>query len=173
MCNSIEGYHITTILCICHNSKIVITCAKFHSSHFVTTWMSAEWNFYRIWIMLGKSFVEWAPCPCGCLVITVHNAKSSLCTASWCVILWLYSMVALALTTSRMLSKQKTDNSNHGTVGSIYNIKKQHILECFQFTLQSLPLKAMYSMYFVSSGSVVNFLLADASCNIMLHPTML
>ena len=37
-----------------------LPCAKFHSNHFTTTWMRAEWNFLRIWIMMEKSFMKWA-----------------------------------------------------------------------------------------------------------------
>ena len=54
-------YHIATKFCTCHDSTAVVPCAKFHSDHFMTSWMRAVWNFHRIWITMEKSFVKWAP----------------------------------------------------------------------------------------------------------------
>ena len=50
-------YHIFT----CHNNTALLLCAQFHSDHFATTWMRAEWNYHRFWITMEKSFVKWAP----------------------------------------------------------------------------------------------------------------
>ena len=38
----------------CHVSTAIISCAKFNSNHFTTTWMRAELNIYRFWIMTEK-----------------------------------------------------------------------------------------------------------------------
>ena len=48
-------HHISTKLCTCQDSTAVMPCAKFHSDHFTTTWMGAEWNFHRIWILRCKN----------------------------------------------------------------------------------------------------------------------
>ena len=60
-CKAIVRYHIATKFCTYHNSTSVMPCAKFHSDHFTITWMGAEWNFHRNWIMIKKLFMKWAP----------------------------------------------------------------------------------------------------------------
>ena len=43
------------------HATTVVPCATFHGDHITTTWMRAGWNFHRIWISMGTSFVKWAP----------------------------------------------------------------------------------------------------------------
>ena len=50
-------------MCTCHDNTAIVSCAKLHSDHFVTPWMSTEWNLLRIWITMEKSFVKWARGP--------------------------------------------------------------------------------------------------------------
>ena len=57
--NSIVGYKITTKFCTCHRTTAVIPCAKFHSDHFITTWMRAGWMFHWIWITMEKRSWNW------------------------------------------------------------------------------------------------------------------
>ena len=45
-----------------------MTCAKFHSDHFTTTWMRIEWNFHPVWIKMEKLLMKWAPGLVWCLV---------------------------------------------------------------------------------------------------------
>ena len=46
------------------HATTVVPCAAFHSDHITTTWMRTGWNFHRIWILMGTSFVKWVPsCP--------------------------------------------------------------------------------------------------------------
>ena len=48
--DTIVGYHMATKF----RSTVVVPCAKFFSDHFTITWMTAEWNFHRIWITMEK-----------------------------------------------------------------------------------------------------------------------
>ena len=54
-----NGYDVTTLLGQLR-SKAVVPCVKFYSDDFIATWIRAEWNFYRIWITLERSFVKFA-----------------------------------------------------------------------------------------------------------------
>ena len=38
--------------CTCHDSCAVMTCAKFHSDHIITTWANIEWNFRNCTIIV-------------------------------------------------------------------------------------------------------------------------
>ena len=60
-CNSIAGDHITTKFCTRHDSIAVMPCAKFCSDHFIRIWMRGKWNFHRIWIVMERLLVKWAP----------------------------------------------------------------------------------------------------------------
>ena len=59
--NSVVGHNIATKFCTCHDSTAVVPCAKYHSDHFTTTWMRADWNFNRIWITMEKIVHEMSP----------------------------------------------------------------------------------------------------------------
>ena len=60
LCNFIAGYHIATKFCTRHDNTAVKSCAKFHSNHFTTTWMTAAWNFHQTLIEMEKLFMKWA-----------------------------------------------------------------------------------------------------------------
>ena len=47
---SISGYHIAIKFCTCHESLVVVPCAKSNSHHFAITWLRPKWMFHRIWI---------------------------------------------------------------------------------------------------------------------------
>ena len=38
--------------CICHYNIAVTPCTKFRSDHYITTWITAEWNSHRILIIV-------------------------------------------------------------------------------------------------------------------------
>ena len=59
--NSITDDHIATKFGTCHDSPAVVPCAKYCSDHFISIWMGAKWNFHRIWIVMEKLLVKWAP----------------------------------------------------------------------------------------------------------------
>ena len=54
----IPGEMTVTNFDTCHDYTPVLSCAKFCSDRFVRIWMRAKRNFYRIWIVMGKSFSE-------------------------------------------------------------------------------------------------------------------
>ena len=60
-CNFIVRYQIATKFCTCHDSTAVLSCAKFHSDHFITAWKRAEWTSHWIWITMEKSFIKRPP----------------------------------------------------------------------------------------------------------------
>ena len=55
-CNFIAGYDIATKFFTCHDSTAVVPCTKFHSDHFIITWMRPENNFHRIWIPMENRY---------------------------------------------------------------------------------------------------------------------
>ena len=61
--NSITDDHIATKFGTCHDSPAVVPCAKYCSSHFISIWMGAKWNFHHIWIVMERLLVKWAPGP--------------------------------------------------------------------------------------------------------------
>ena len=58
--NSITDDHIATFG-TCHDSPVVVPCAKYCSDHLISVWMRAKWNFHYIWIVMEKLLVKWAP----------------------------------------------------------------------------------------------------------------
>ena len=52
---------ITTIFGTWHDSWAVVACAKFCCDMVISNWIRAKWNFHRIWIVMEKSLVKWAP----------------------------------------------------------------------------------------------------------------
>ena len=58
-CNSPVWYYTSTIVCTPHYSTTVMPCAKFHSDHFNTITMRAD--FPSNLNDNGKSVVKWAP----------------------------------------------------------------------------------------------------------------
>ena len=54
--NSILGHYIYRKFCTCHNSTNVVPFVTFHDNHLNTTWMGAEWNVHRIWVIMEISF---------------------------------------------------------------------------------------------------------------------
>ena len=50
-----SSYHEAISNCnAIHDNAAVLPCAKFHSNHFTTTWMGAEWIFHQIWNIIWK-----------------------------------------------------------------------------------------------------------------------
>ena len=60
-CNSVAGDRIATKFCTCQDSTAVVPCAKFCSDHFIRIWMTVKWNLHRIWIVMKKLLMKWAP----------------------------------------------------------------------------------------------------------------
>ena len=54
---------IATIFGTWHDSWAVVACAKFCCDMVISNWIRAKWNFHRIWIVMEKSLVKWAPEP--------------------------------------------------------------------------------------------------------------
>ena len=52
---------IATIFGTWHDSWAVVACAKFCCDMVTSNWIRAKWNFHRIWIVMDKSLVKWAP----------------------------------------------------------------------------------------------------------------
>ena len=52
---------IATIFGTWHDSWAVVACAKFCCDMVISNWIRAKWNFHRIWIVMEKSLVKWAP----------------------------------------------------------------------------------------------------------------
>ena len=52
---------IATIFGTWHDSWAVVACAKFCCDVVISNWIRAKWNFHRIWIVMEKSLVKWAP----------------------------------------------------------------------------------------------------------------
>ena len=51
---------ITTIFGTWHDSWAVVACGKFCCNMVISNWITAKWNFHRIWIVMEKSLVKWA-----------------------------------------------------------------------------------------------------------------
>ena len=54
---------IATIFGTWHDSWAVVACAKFCCDMITTNWKRAKWNIHRIWIVMEKLLVKWAPDP--------------------------------------------------------------------------------------------------------------
>ena len=54
---------IATIFGTWHDSWAVVACAKFCCDMITSNWITAKWNFHRIWIVMEKSLVKWVPNP--------------------------------------------------------------------------------------------------------------
>ena len=52
---------IATIFGTWHDSWAVVACAKFCRDMITSNWITAKWNFHRIWIVMEKSLVKWVP----------------------------------------------------------------------------------------------------------------
>ena len=81
--NSITDDHIATKFGTCHDSPAVVPCAKYCSDHLISIWMGAKWNFHRIWIVMEKLLVKWAPglVAIACFVLAKRLWK---CLSKWC-----------------------------------------------------------------------------------------
>ena len=42
-------------------SEYTVLCARFWSEHFIRIWLTAKWNFHRIWIVMEKLLAKWTP----------------------------------------------------------------------------------------------------------------
>ena len=58
--HSIPGYDIITNICTWHDSCAVVSCANFCSDQFIRIWARTK-KTHRIWIMMEKLSVKWAP----------------------------------------------------------------------------------------------------------------
>ena len=52
---------ITTQFCTCHDSTAVVACAKLWSDLMSSNRITTIQTFYRIWIMIINSLVQWRP----------------------------------------------------------------------------------------------------------------
>ena len=52
---------IATIFGTWHDSWAVVACAKFCCDMVISNWIRAKWNVHRIWIVMEKSLMKWAP----------------------------------------------------------------------------------------------------------------
>ena len=59
--NIIVVLDIATKMLHMRQSTAVVSCAKFHSDHFTTTWIREEWSCLWNWITMGKSVREMDP----------------------------------------------------------------------------------------------------------------
>ena len=60
-CNPITDHQIATNFCTYHDSTAVMSCAKFCGDHLVRIVLRAKQHFRRIWIVMEKTSVKWAP----------------------------------------------------------------------------------------------------------------
>ena len=47
--------------CTWQDSCAIVACATFCCDMITNNWLTAEWNFHQILIVMGKSLVKWAP----------------------------------------------------------------------------------------------------------------
>ena len=73
---------IATIFGTWHDSWAVVACAKFCCDMVISNWIRAKWNFHRIWIVMEKSLVKWAPDVNGSGIIIRINLDEVL----WCYV---------------------------------------------------------------------------------------
>ena len=75
---TITGQQIITKFCKFDKSTAALSCAKFYSDHLIETWLKVRRINHRIWIVIKKPLVKWAPEP----AIT-YNLQTPM-VQGWC-----------------------------------------------------------------------------------------
>ena len=89
---------IATKICTWHSSCVAMACAKFCCDIIAGNWITAKWNFHRIWIMMENSLVKWVP---GQYLCECHGNWAVVACANF----RLDVVIQITIKTTRMLNK--------------------------------------------------------------------